>query len=272
MFNSTHTLVGFALARVGLDRWAPHAVWTAVIASNLPDIDIATEFHNTATYIAYHRGITHTVVGVPLLSLALAGVMHAISRKLLAPFVDRADRDDVPSRAGLHEYVWVSPMAAVELELALRRHSLCHRSFSRRDAAWRTPAWRLAETKTTVGGRGNGRTAGLHRRALSTAEYRLKAGWRCSPKLSQALNVRRSRRSRSIRSAGQALWRLAEAVTTGPGQRISRCRAELARLEKSETTPEIAAAEASRTGSIFLDSPDFRLPDFIPDRKDTWCS
>ena len=41
MFNSTHTFVGLAIARTGAEKWVPHATITAVIASNLPDIDIA---------------------------------------------------------------------------------------------------------------------------------------------------------------------------------------------------------------------------------------
>ncbi len=50
MFNSTHTLAGFALSRTGLNRWAPYAAWTAVIASNLPDIDIVAQFGGAASY------------------------------------------------------------------------------------------------------------------------------------------------------------------------------------------------------------------------------
>ena len=87
MFNSTHTLAGLALSRTGLDRWTPHATWTAVIASNLPDIDIITQLGGTASYIAYHRGITHTLLGVPLLSLLLAGVMWKISGNFARTFI-----------------------------------------------------------------------------------------------------------------------------------------------------------------------------------------
>jgi inner membrane protein len=77
MFNSTHTLVGLAIARTGLGKWAPRATWAAIIASNLPDIDIVTQFAGTAAYLDHHRGITHTVLGTPLLAFALAAVMAA---------------------------------------------------------------------------------------------------------------------------------------------------------------------------------------------------
>ncbi len=75
MLNSTHTLVGFALAQSGLNRWAPYATATAVIASNLPDVDIVTMFFGTATYLDFHRGFTHSLLGIPILSAILAAVM-----------------------------------------------------------------------------------------------------------------------------------------------------------------------------------------------------
>lgn len=87
MFNSTHTLLGLAVARTGPDRWAPHAAITAVIASNLPDIDILAELGNMPSYIEHHRGITHTFIGVPLLSLALAGTMFLFTRNFWRTFV-----------------------------------------------------------------------------------------------------------------------------------------------------------------------------------------
>jgi inner membrane protein len=79
MFNSTHTLVGLGLARSGLDQWAPHAVWTAAIAANLPDIDGISAFSGTANYLTFHRGITHGVIGILALSLILAAIMQRIA-------------------------------------------------------------------------------------------------------------------------------------------------------------------------------------------------
>jgi len=79
MFNSTHTLVGLSMARCGLERWAPRAVWTAVMAASLPDIDLVTQFNGAASYITYHRGITHTIPGIIVLSLLLGLVMHWVS-------------------------------------------------------------------------------------------------------------------------------------------------------------------------------------------------
>jgi inner membrane protein len=79
MFNSTHSFVALAIARTGTDKWARYATATAVIASNLPDIDSIAAFWGTAAYLDHHRGITHSLIGVPILSALLAGVMYFFS-------------------------------------------------------------------------------------------------------------------------------------------------------------------------------------------------
>src|SRR5438477_2174939 len=87
MFNSTHTFVGLAVARTGLNRWVPRAAITAVIAANLPDIDIVTGLVDTATYLHYHRGITHTFIGIPVLALLLASVMYVFTDNFWKTYV-----------------------------------------------------------------------------------------------------------------------------------------------------------------------------------------
>jgi inner membrane protein len=87
MFNTTHTFVGLAVARTGLDKWVPRAAITAVIAANLPDIDIVYDLAGVPSYIEHHRGITHSFVGIPLLSLALAGGMYIFTRNFWRTFV-----------------------------------------------------------------------------------------------------------------------------------------------------------------------------------------
>jgi inner membrane protein len=87
MFNSTHTLVGFALARTGLDEWVPCAAATAVIAANLPDIEILSGLSSTAAYLDNHRGISHAIVGIPVLALLLTGAMYYFSGNFWKTFV-----------------------------------------------------------------------------------------------------------------------------------------------------------------------------------------
>jgi len=87
MFNSTHTFVGLALARTSPHRWVPYLTVTAIIAANLPDIEILTGLAGTPTYIQYHRGITHTFIGIPVLSLALALAMYIFSGNFWRTFL-----------------------------------------------------------------------------------------------------------------------------------------------------------------------------------------
>lgn len=79
MFNTTHTFVGFTVARAGFDDWVPYATVTAVIAANLPDVEILSGLSSTASYLDNHRGITHSLIGVPVLALILAAGMYYFS-------------------------------------------------------------------------------------------------------------------------------------------------------------------------------------------------
>lgn len=76
MDNLTHSLAGFALARAGLGRASPGATLALVIASNLPDIDLVSRLGGTAQYLEQHRGLSHSVVGAPLLALLLTVILH----------------------------------------------------------------------------------------------------------------------------------------------------------------------------------------------------
>ncbi|MFN7931231.1 MAG: metal-dependent hydrolase [Blastocatellia bacterium] len=89
MDNVTHTLVGAALAQTGLKRWTPLATTALLLGANFPDIDILVGF-NTLTYLEHHRGITHAIVAIPLLSLLLAGGLYAGARRWRSPDQTRA--------------------------------------------------------------------------------------------------------------------------------------------------------------------------------------
>jgi inner membrane protein len=80
MDNITHSLTGFALSRLGLGRTTAGATAALVIASNLPDADIVSRFYGTAAYLEHHRGLSHSVVGAPLLALGLAVVLRLVVR------------------------------------------------------------------------------------------------------------------------------------------------------------------------------------------------
>ena len=81
MDNLTHSLVGLTAAKAGLERLSPGATALCVLAANAPDCDVAILlFGDRWTYLHHHRGITHAIVGVAVLSLFLPLVFYGIDR------------------------------------------------------------------------------------------------------------------------------------------------------------------------------------------------
>src|SRR5208283_5741734 len=79
--NLTHTLTAVALSHAGLNRKTRFATLTLIAAANLPDLDIISRLWGSATYLKYHRGITHSILGVSLLAFLLAGTIYLLGRK-----------------------------------------------------------------------------------------------------------------------------------------------------------------------------------------------
>jgi len=81
MDNLTHSLVGLAAAKAGLERLSPGAGALCVLAANAPDIDVAILlFGDRWTYLQHHRGITHAIVGVTFLALFLPLLFYGADR------------------------------------------------------------------------------------------------------------------------------------------------------------------------------------------------
>lgn len=80
MDNLTHSLAGWAIARAGLGRVSPGATAALVLASNLPDLDIVAGLAGTASYLAHHRDLTHSVVGLLPQALLLAAALARFVR------------------------------------------------------------------------------------------------------------------------------------------------------------------------------------------------
>ncbi|HVW86886.1 MAG TPA: metal-dependent hydrolase [Bryobacteraceae bacterium] len=77
MDNLTHSLVGLFLARAGFKRLTPRGTGIMVLAANIPDFDAVSWFGGGATYIHYHRNLTHSLLGIPVMA-ALAIVLVRI--------------------------------------------------------------------------------------------------------------------------------------------------------------------------------------------------
>lgn len=80
MDNLCHTLLGVALGRAGLARRTRLGMSTLVIASNLPDVDVAVFATNTLA-VSFRRGWTHGVLAQATLPVVLAGVMTWWARR-----------------------------------------------------------------------------------------------------------------------------------------------------------------------------------------------
>lgn len=81
MDNLTHSLVGLTVAKAGLERLSPGATALCVLAANSPDCDVAIAlFGDRWTFLQHHRGITHAIVGVAVLSVLLPLIFYGVDR------------------------------------------------------------------------------------------------------------------------------------------------------------------------------------------------
>lgn len=71
MDNLTHSLVGLAAAKAGLERLSPGATIACVLAANAPDLDILATLGGKWFYLHHHRGITHSFVGTLALAILI---------------------------------------------------------------------------------------------------------------------------------------------------------------------------------------------------------
>jgi len=81
--NVTHTLFALTLARSPLGRAGRGTTVALIIASNAPDVDVATAIPGGfVTYLRWHRGPTHGPIGVAALGVATAAIVWACYRLL----------------------------------------------------------------------------------------------------------------------------------------------------------------------------------------------
>lgn len=78
MDNLTHSFVGLAASKAGLERLSPAATTMCIIASNAPDADILATFGGRWAYLQNHRGITHSIVGTIALAILIPTVFWLV--------------------------------------------------------------------------------------------------------------------------------------------------------------------------------------------------
>src|SRR6266446_3498951 len=77
MDNLTHSLVGLAAAKAGLERLTPRTTVLCVVAANAADLDVVTlVFGDRWTALKYHRGITHSIIGTVCLAFIIPIVFY----------------------------------------------------------------------------------------------------------------------------------------------------------------------------------------------------
>src|SRR5437867_10287353 len=95
MDNLTHTLFGLTLARTPLGRAGRGTTAALVLASNAPDIDVIAAARGMESYLRWHRGPTHGVLGIVGLGVLCAGLVTVGLR--LSPGKE-GEGDDAPFR------------------------------------------------------------------------------------------------------------------------------------------------------------------------------
>jgi inner membrane protein len=81
MDNLTHSLVGLASAKAGLERLSPYATTVCLVSTNVADADFVVLFFGDRwTLLQHHRGITHSVVGTIAIGLLIPLIAFAIER------------------------------------------------------------------------------------------------------------------------------------------------------------------------------------------------
>jgi inner membrane protein len=76
----THFLTGACLARAGFNRKAAYATLAMTLAAETPDLDILWSADGPVASFQHHRGITHTLIGLPFEGLVVIGAVWLVHR------------------------------------------------------------------------------------------------------------------------------------------------------------------------------------------------
>ena len=83
MDGLTHSLVGLASAKAGLERLSPYTTAACILSANAPDSDFVSFFFGGRwVLLQHHRGITHSIVGTLVLGLLIPSILFGIERAI----------------------------------------------------------------------------------------------------------------------------------------------------------------------------------------------
>jgi inner membrane protein len=103
----THFLTGACIGRAGLNRRTAYATLAATLAAEAPDLDVLWSLGGPVVSFAHHRGITHTLIGAPVMAAAVTGFVWLLDRFWLSRGRLKA-RDPQPVR-----WLWVYGSALI---------------------------------------------------------------------------------------------------------------------------------------------------------------
>ena len=76
----THLITGACLARAGFNRKAAYATLAMTLAAEAPDLDTLWAADGPVAAFQHHRGITHTLLGLPFEGLVVLGAVWLVHR------------------------------------------------------------------------------------------------------------------------------------------------------------------------------------------------
>jgi inner membrane protein len=97
----THVLTGACLARAGLNRKAAYTTLTMAVAAEFPDIDTLWGLRGPVEGFQHHRGITHTLLGIPFEAALLVALVYGLHRWRVARAPGTRPLTQAPPRWGL---------------------------------------------------------------------------------------------------------------------------------------------------------------------------
>ena len=78
----THTITGWLVARAGLERAAPYATPTLLVAANIPAVDIVQALGGGTFYLAHYRTWSHSLIGAAVLGAAVGLAFWKLATRL----------------------------------------------------------------------------------------------------------------------------------------------------------------------------------------------
>lgn len=106
----THFLTGACLGRAGFNRRTAYATLAMTLAAEAPDLDVLWGFRGPVAAFEHHRGITHTLLGAPVVALVVTLFCYGVHR------LRRRPPATAPHWLRLWIYAWLAALSHLLLD------------------------------------------------------------------------------------------------------------------------------------------------------------